>query len=88
MCSKFLQHFIMVARKIRESLWDEETGFFYDKLHTPDGKETLLKYRSFVGILTVQSCMNLSEEDFERLPAFKRRLVWFLEHRLGAQVSE
>ena len=32
-------------------LWDEEDGFFYDVLHTPDGSAMPLKIRSLVGLI-------------------------------------
>jgi len=33
------------------SLWDEEDGFFYDVLRSPDGGSTPLKVRSLVGLM-------------------------------------
>ncbi len=32
-------------------LWDEESGFYYDQLKTPDGEGILLKIKSIVGIV-------------------------------------
>ena len=32
-------------------MWDEEDGFFYDVLRSPDGRSERLKVRSMVGLL-------------------------------------
>src|SRR6266567_4265797 len=57
MAAKLLDHFLYIADAIyggAESgigLWDEEDGFFYDKISTPDGRQMPLKVRSLVGLL-------------------------------------
>jgi hypothetical protein len=53
---KFLEHFLLIASgMIRPSedggMWDEEDGFFYDVLRSPDGRSERLKVRSMVGLL-------------------------------------
>ncbi len=53
---KFLDHFLLIASgMIRPSeqggMWDEEDGFFYDVLRSPDGRSERLKVRSMVGLL-------------------------------------
>jgi hypothetical protein len=53
---KFLEHFLLIASgMIRPSeeggMWDEEDGFFYDVLRSPDGRPERLKVRSMVGLL-------------------------------------
>jgi hypothetical protein len=54
--TKFLEHFLLIASgMIRPSeeggMWDEEDGFFYDVLRSPDGRSERLKVRSMVGLL-------------------------------------
>jgi Glycosyl hydrolase family 63 C-terminal domain len=53
---KFIEHFLLIASgMIRPSeeggMWDEQDGFFYDVLRTPDGRAERLKVRSMVGLL-------------------------------------
>ena len=53
---KFLDHFLLIASgMIRPSeeggMWDEQDGFFYDVLRSPDGRSERLKVRSMVGLL-------------------------------------
>ena len=53
---KFVEHFLMIASgMIRPGeefgMWDEQDGFFYDVLRSPDGRSERLKVRSMVGLL-------------------------------------
>ena len=61
-------------------LWDEADGFYYDRLHV-DGNETALRVRSMVGLLPLIAVEVLDEEAIDRLPAFNKRLRWFLDNR-------
>jgi hypothetical protein len=69
-------------------LWSEEEGFYYDQLHV-DGRTTPLRVRSMVGLLPLIAVEVLEDEVIDRLPAFKKRMRWFLENRkdLASQVS-
>jgi hypothetical protein len=64
-----------------KSLWNEEEGFFYDGLHTPEGEYLPLKVRSFVGLIPLFAVTALEPEVLERLPKFKIRLEWFIKYR-------
>ena len=85
--TKFFEHFIYIANALSDmgnhglSLWDEEDGFYYDGLHTPDGKFLPLKVRSFVGLIPLFAVETLDADLLEALPNFKRRLEWFLKNR-------
>ena len=86
--SKFWEHFIYIANAMnggatgdRDGLWDEQDGFFYDVLHLPDGSRHSLKVRSMVGLIPLYAVETLEPEALDRLPAFKRRLEWFIENR-------
>ncbi len=85
MAAKLLDHFLYIADAIyggAESgigLWDEEDGFFYDKISTPDGRQMPLKVRSLVGLLPL-----LAVETFltEQVASFiDERMRWFVENR-------
>jgi hypothetical protein len=86
--SKFWEHFLYIAHAMNgaskgdaDGLWDEEDGFFYDVLHLPDGSRHTLKVRSMVGLIPLFAVETLEPDTLERLPAFKRRLEWFIENR-------
>jgi len=90
--SKFWEHFLHIANAmndIGDGLWDEEDGFFYDVLHLPGGDRHALKVRSMVGLIPLFAVETLEPELLERLPGFKRRLEWFVQHRqdLTSQVA-
>ena len=84
MASKFFEHFVAIADAINTQggtgLWDEEDGFYYDQLHV-DGRTIPLKVRSLVGVIPLLAGEILDDELIQRLPGFKKRMDWFLEHR-------
>lgn len=85
--SKFFEHFVLIAHAMNDvgregiSLWDETDGFYYDVLHLPNGKEYPLRVRSMVGLAPLFGVMTLEPEAVDRLPGFKRRMQWFLDHK-------
>ncbi len=87
MATKFLEQYLWIAAAMDDpddpdgSLWDEEDGFFYDVLATPDGHTTRLKVRSLVGLLPLAACIVLRPEDVRQLPEFMARVQWLRAHR-------
>ena len=85
--SKFWEHFIYIAHAMSHrgqngmGLWNEEDGFFYDVLRTPDGNHFPMKIRSMVGLIPLFAVETLEPELLDQLPGFKRRLEWFIENR-------
>ena len=86
--TKFFEHFIYIANALSAmgsqtgvSLWDEEDGFYYDVLHTEEGRFIPLKIRSFVGLVPLLAVEALEPELLDALPAFKTRLEWFIKNR-------
>lgn len=83
MASKFFEHYVHVAEAINTldgtGLWDEEDGFYYDHLHC--GVQSIpLRIRSMVGIIPLFTVDVFQDEVIERLPGFRKRMDWFLEH--------
>lgn len=84
--SKFWEHFMYIARAMNHlgddgiSLWDEEDGFYYDVLHVGD-QLMPLRVRSMVGLIPLYAVQTLEPELLDRMPAFARRLKWFIENR-------
>ncbi|MCI0579304.1 MAG: glucosidase [Chloroflexi bacterium] len=86
MATKFFEHFIYIADAIndtcgKDGLWDEADGFYYDKLHLPDGRYTPLRTRSFVGLIPLFAVETLEPDLLARLPRFQRRMEWFIKYR-------
>jgi hypothetical protein len=82
--SKFFEHFVAIADAINTlggtGLWDEQDGFYYDQLHV-DGSATRLRLRSIVGVIPLFAVEVLEDDVLQRLPGFRKRMLWFLEHR-------
>ena len=85
--TKFFEHFLYIAGAMNSmgtdgtSLWDEEDEFFYDILHHADGHRERLKMRSLVGLTPLFAVETIEPEMLAKVPNFKLRLEWFLEHR-------
>ncbi len=91
--SKFFEHFLYIAHAMNKlgdgGLWDEVDGFFYDRLRLPDGRSTLMRLRSMVGLIPLFAVDTIEPEVIEKLPGFRRRMEWFTRHRpdLSANVA-
>ena len=88
--SKFWEHFLNIAHAMSggrqhggegHDLWNDEDGFFYDVLHTPDDGRIPLKVRSLVGLIPLLAVETLDSEAVRDHEAFSRRMEWFIEHR-------
>jgi len=86
MALKFLEHFMWIASSMSQlggevGMWDEEDGFFYDVLRTPDGRAERLKVRSMVGLLPLCAATVFDGQTIAKFPELAERLNWFLETR-------
>jgi Glycosyl hydrolase family 63 C-terminal domain len=85
--TKFFEHFLYIADAMNhigdmeDKLWNEEEGFYYDVLHLSDDRQLELKVRSMVGLIPLFAVELLEPEMLKKLPAFKKRLDWFIQHR-------
>jgi hypothetical protein len=84
MASKFFEHYIEIADAMNShadvGLWDEQDGFYYDHLYN-NGEHIPLRVRSMVGVIPLFTSIILSDLVIDKLPGFRRRMEWFLEHR-------
>jgi hypothetical protein len=82
--SKFFEHFVAIADAMNTlggtGLWDEQDGFYYDRLHT-NGRVIPVRARSMVGLIPLCAVEVLEDQVIERLPGFRKRLQWFLDNR-------
>jgi hypothetical protein len=85
--SKFFEHFLNIAEAMScmynggVGLWDEQDQFFYDVLNLPNDERVRLRIRSMVGLIPLFAVETLEPELLEKLPGFRKRLEWFLNHR-------
>jgi hypothetical protein len=92
MASKFFEHFVAIVDAMNAlggtGLWDEGDGFYYDQLHA-NGTRVPLRTRSLVGLIPLLAVEVLEDETLDALPAFRRRMEWFLRNRgdLAAHVA-
>ncbi|HTO46718.1 MAG TPA: glucosidase [Burkholderiales bacterium] len=77
---KFFEHFAAIAAAMGE-LWDEQDGFFYDRLRKPDGSSMVLRARSMVGLLPIFAAVRVPAALWEGLPDFRARARWFIDHK-------
>lgn len=90
--SKFFEHYVAIADAINsmgsEGLWSEEDGFYYDQVRG-EGSSTPLRVRSMVGLIPMLAVQVVEDKSIDRLPAFKKRIRWFLENRpaLARQIT-
>ena len=84
LASKFFEHFVSIAAAMNSrkdsGLWDDEDGFYYDEIRV-DGPSVIVRIRSMVGIIPLFAVLVLDNEELEHMPAFRRRMNWFLEQR-------
>jgi len=82
--SKFFEHYVAIADAINTvggtGLWDETDGFYYDQLHAND-QAVPVRVRSLVGLIPLLACENIEWDALDRLPGFRKRMQWFLDHR-------
>jgi mannosylglycerate hydrolase MGH1-like protein len=86
MAIRFVQHFCSIASATihaggNTGMWDEEDGFFYDVLQTPDGKAERLKVHSMVGLLPLCAVTVFEGEFREKYPDIMERFHGFLNAR-------
>ena len=83
---KFLGHFFLIASgMIRPGeefgMWDEQDGFFYDVLRTPDGRGERLKVRSMVGLLPLCAVTVFEGKLAKQYPEVGQTIVEYLQRR-------
>jgi hypothetical protein len=95
--SKFFEHFVTITRAVNSpcggqkgGLWDDEDGFYYDRVSMVNGQDVPLKVRSIVGLMPMIAVTVAPSELAGRLPNFMKRVNWFLRNRpeLSAHISE
>ncbi len=79
--TKFYEHFVLIAGSLNEALWDADDRFFYDCLHTADGRQISLKVRSLVGLSVLFGAGIITRNALQKLPDFTRRMNYIKNYR-------
>jgi hypothetical protein len=78
----FLQHFSRISDALHNlDLWDDEDGFFYDRLRLPDGSSKPVKVRSMVGIMPLVGVIDLDEAILEAAEDVDERVAALIAAR-------
>jgi hypothetical protein len=84
LASKFFEHFVAITDALNtlggSGLWDEQDGFYYDRVHV-NGQATPLRIRSLVGLVPLFAVEVLEDDILNHLTGFKKRMDWFLKYR-------
>jgi hypothetical protein len=79
LASNYAIEFLLIARAMNavgpDGMWDEEDGFYYDVLRSPDGAATRLKVRSMVGLLPLCAVTAIDKRQRERLPRLTAQMA-------------
>jgi hypothetical protein len=82
---KFVAHFRLIADAMnQQGLWDEDEGFYFDRLVCPDGSSVPLRVRSMVGLIPLLPAVVVERSLLDARPAFARRLRQLVERRNGS----
>lgn len=90
--SKFFEHFLGIADAINTAggsgLWDEQDGFYYDRL-LRGGDNVPLRVRAITGLIPLCAVAVLDSQALAHHAAFQRRMEWFLSYRsdLSGRIS-
>ncbi len=83
--SKFLEHYVTIVDALNHAdgsgLWQDDAGFYFDRLVLSTGETRQIAIRSLVGLIPLFGVAVLHQEKLERLKSFKDRLTWFTQHR-------
>jgi hypothetical protein len=79
---KFLEHFALIRSALAEQgMWDDDDGFYYDRIKMVDGTLVPIKVRSMVGVLPVLASVVVDELLIGRAEAFGKRFATLMGHR-------
>jgi len=82
MAVKFFEHYIRSVEAINKTdggFWDEQDGFYYDRLRAKNGYHIYLRIRSVVGLIPFFSIVHLKDEMVKALPKLKERIDYHLK---------
>ena len=82
MASKFLEHFGAISLAINGpgGLWDQEDGFYYDRVER-NGSTEPLRVRAVAGFIPMLAATIIRRDDVQQFTGFVRRATWDAKYR-------
>jgi hypothetical protein len=82
LASKFLEHFGAIALAINgpRGLWDEQDGFYYDRVELNGGTDPL-RVRAVAGFIPMLAATIIRRDDVQQFAGFVRRARWDANYR-------
>jgi Glycosyl hydrolase family 63 C-terminal domain len=84
LASKFLEHFGAISLAINgasgSGLWDEEDGFYYDRIEL-NGRTEPLRVRAVAGFIPMLAATIIRGDDVGQFAGFVRRAMWDAKFR-------
>jgi hypothetical protein len=88
MVTKFLEHFVAISLAMNEQgLWDDQDGFFYDRLVVPGSDPIVMRYRSIVGVLPSLAVAEIRTQAAVDLEQLRKRFAAFVERHRGERIG-
>ncbi|HEU5427948.1 MAG TPA: glucosidase [Actinocrinis sp.] len=82
MACKFAEHYAYIAKAINDcGLWDEQDGFYYDRLRRDGDEPMVMRVRSMVGTVPLVAAIAVDADTLKRLPRFTAHLAEFTTRR-------
>jgi hypothetical protein len=82
MACKFAEHYAYIAKAINDcGLWDEQDGFYYDRLRRDGDEALVMRVRSMVGTVPLVAAIAVDADTLKRLPRFTEHLAEFTTRR-------
>ncbi|MBS2963271.1 glucosidase [Actinocrinis puniceicyclus] len=82
MACKFAEHYAYIAKAINDhGLWDEQDGFYYDRLRRAGNEPVVIRVRSMVGAVPLLAAIAVEADTLKRLPRFTAHLAEFTTRR-------
>ena len=79
---KFVEHLLVISEAMSsQGMWDEEDGFYYDRLRQRDGSTVPIKVASMVGVLPLMAFAVIPESMVQRAKTLGKRTARLLERR-------
>ncbi len=82
MACKFAEHYAYIAKAINDcGLWDEQDGYYYDRLRRDGDEPVVMRVRSMVGAVPLLAAIAVDPDTLKRLPRFTAHLEEFTTRR-------
>jgi hypothetical protein len=84
MAVKFFHHFVMAVDALNKEnggFWNEQDGFYYDRVRMPNGHTSHTRVRSMVGFVPMFSVLHIKDDIIRALPDLKKTIDFTVRHR-------